>query len=114
MLHAFCVCLEEKRGPALLKVMGADTSVLSHLNLNSHLHELLEYEMYLASAGHLQHTHTERDSFLTVISCPATLKSVAKLHLQESPSCNIVKGSRKVLGGRGEEAFPLLSCYHFT
>lgn len=59
MLGTFCVCLEEKRGSALLKDMSAGTSQISDVKINSHLHELLEYEMYLASAS-LAAAHTHR------------------------------------------------------
>lgn len=72
------------------KEMGTDTSLISHVKINGHLHVLLEYEMHLASADLLQHTHTERDSFLMAISHPTTLKSLAELHLQESSFCNIL------------------------
>lgn len=38
------------------------------------------------------HTHTEPNSFFMAISHQTTLKSVAKLHLQKSPFCKILKG----------------------
>lgn len=106
MLGTFCVCLEEKRGSALLKDVGTGTSLISHVKINSHLHELLEYEMYLASAN-LAAAHTHRAWFFPHSDFPSDDLKVSG----KTPSIGISlpsyfkRGSRKVLEGEEKKHF---------